>query len=101
MIITGRTIPLRIFLLFLLLWAIVTVYFGWAVKSAVIGTLEVNDSNNLALKIASFPNTVMGALTELEGYTSGTYEDDHIRIGREISPSRVQINVDLNINASK
>lgn len=81
----DRSIPAWFFLLCLLLWALITVAFGWAVMSTLSGSDRTGAVGRAAVHVASFPSLARDALRELLGYTSGEYKDVAISVRREAS----------------
>lgn len=79
----NRSVPLWIFLLCFLLWALLTVAFGWAVKSTFTGSDRSGMLGKVAVEIASFPTTAAAVLLEVTGYSSGRYKEEYIRVERE------------------
>ena len=79
----DRSVPLWVFLLCFLLWALLTVAFGWAVKSTLAGRDRSGMLGKVAVEIASFPTTTNAVLLEVTGYVSGSYKDEYIRVERE------------------
>lgn len=79
----NRSVPLWIFLLCFLLWALVTVAFGWAVKSTLAGSDRSGMLGKAAVEIASFPTTAKLVILEVTGQISGSYKDQYIRAERD------------------
>lgn len=77
------SIPLWLFFLCALLWAILTVVFGWAVQSALSGSDQSGWLGKAAVKVASFPTLTNNVFLELSAYATGDYKDESIRIKRE------------------
>ena len=73
-----RSLPLWVFLLCILLWAIFTVMFGWAIKSTLSGSDRSGILGEAAVEIASFPKTTRQVVQELLGD-----EDGNVRVYRE------------------
>jgi len=67
----------------MLLWALATVAFGWAVKSKVAGEDRSGHFGNLAVEVASFPDLVTDVLGQVAGYATGDYKDAELRVERE------------------
>ncbi len=78
-----RSIPLWLFLLCILLWALFTVAFGWAVKSTLSGSDQSGFLGKAAVEVASFPTITNAVFLELFGYASGDYKDESIRVQRD------------------
>ena len=81
-----RHIPLWIFLLCALLWAISTVVFGWIVHSTLTGIdgFRWNRTvGELAVEVAAFPATANSVLSEITQHATGNYKDQAIRIARD------------------
>lgn len=78
-----RFVPLRVFLLCFVIWSLLIVAFGWAVKS----TLTAGDRSGIlgkaVVEIASFPTTAKTVLLEVTSYASGSYRDEAVRVTRE------------------
>lgn len=81
--IMDRSISLWVFLICFLLWALLTVAFGWAVKSTLAGSDRSGMLGKVAVEIASFPAITKAVLLEVTGYVSGSYKDETIRVERE------------------
>ena len=79
----DRAVPLWLFLICLLLWALFTVAFGWVVSSTLSGSEKTGTLGKAAVEIASFPETTKEVIGELIQYTSGDYKDEYIRVQRE------------------
>ncbi|WP_347312751.1 arylsulfotransferase family protein [Defluviimonas sp. SAOS-178_SWC] len=79
----GRSVPLWVFLLCLILWLLLTVLFGGLVKSKVSGSELTGPIGNLVVKIASFPSLTARTLAELAGIASGGYRDEAYSVERD------------------
>lgn len=79
----DRVIPVWFFLLCLILWGLFTVAFGWAVKSTLAGSNRSGTLGVVAVEIASFPNTVKRAATQLVSYSTGDFRDEWVRVRRD------------------
>lgn len=78
-------ISLRAFLFLLLLWAMLTMAFGWAVKTGIADGEQAGPLRSTAVMIASFPKMVEEVLGEVDSYLDGSYQDEAIRVRREES----------------
>jgi len=78
----NRSVPLWFFLFCLLCWALLTVGFGWAVKSTQSGSKRSGALGEIAVKIASFPGTARLALKDVAAQATGGYTDEFIRTPR-------------------
>lgn len=81
----NRPVPLWLFLFCLLLGSLVTVAFGWTVKS----TVEEGAGNSVlgqwAVGVASFPTTTYTVFQQLVEQATGDYKDVVNRVPREIT----------------
>ena len=78
-----RTIPVWLFLFFLLLWALGTVGFGWAIRSKLAGAGQSGYFGEFALAIASFPNLATDVILQLVDDATGDYKDAELLVRRE------------------
>lgn len=78
-----RSVPLWAFILCLILWAVMTVGFGWVVKARTQGSERGGAVGALAVTVASFPSLVRDVALELSGRASGDAADQSVRIRRE------------------
>ncbi len=78
-----RSVPVRAFVLCVILWAVITVCFGWLVKSRTQGSDRAGTVGALAIKVASFPTLVKDVGLELSGRVSGDTADQSVRVKRE------------------
>lgn len=78
----GRSIPLWVLLLCLLLWLIFTVLFSWSVKSTLQGSDRTGAFGVAATEVAAFPSTAMTVIAELRSYVTGSYRDADISVRR-------------------
>ena len=79
----DRPIPLWLFLLSCLIWALFTVAFGWSVKSTLGGSDRSGMFGRAAVQLSSLPTLARKVGLELAGYTSGDYRDEMLRVVRE------------------
>ena len=78
-----RAVPLWLVLLLLLLWLIGSVVFGWTVLSKTSGSERTGAVGDIAVTVASFPDTAREAFQDLRNYATGSYRDSQIRTPRE------------------
>lgn len=81
----NRSVPVWLFLLCMLLWALFSVAFGWSVRSTLSGSDRTGVLGEAAVQVASFPSLAKDVVLELLGYASGDYRDESIRIQRDES----------------
>ena len=81
----GRPVPLWVLLLFILLFGVSTILFGWAVKSALSGNENRGAFGRTVVWIATIPTTTYNAILEFFDYVSGDFEDGQISVQREES----------------
>jgi hypothetical protein len=79
----GRSIPLWVLFLCVLLWGLFTIAFGWTVKSSLTESGASGPLGKAAVEIASFPTVTKDVILEVFGYASGDYKDESIRVQRE------------------
>ncbi len=79
----DRKVPLRLVLVLVLLGALFTMLFGWAVRSTVSGHDVSGRLGRLAVEIASFPTRSGQVLAEVGSYAFGDYRDEALRVLRE------------------
>lgn len=79
----GRSVPVWLLLLCLILWMVVTVSFGWTVKSRMGGRETTGVVGDVALRIASFPSLVKNVANEIARRSSGDVRDEERRVARE------------------
>gem|GEM_PF-790516 len=78
----GRTVPLWVFLLGILIGLLSIIGFGYIVQRAALSYSHPGIVAKVAIEIAGSPDNVADALSDLWGYVSGTYVDDAIRTPR-------------------
>ncbi|MCE6960634.1 arylsulfotransferase family protein [Cereibacter sphaeroides] len=79
----DRTVPLWLVLFLVLVWLLLTVAFGWAVKATVYGSDSAGAAGRAAVAIASFPTTTKDVLLQLASQARGEYEDEALGLPRD------------------
>ncbi len=79
----GRPLPLWVYLLSLILWMVITVLFGWTVKSKLGGSERTGAVGDMAVQVASFPSLAKDAFEEIFDIASGDYRDEALRVMQE------------------
>jgi len=78
-----RSVPVWFVLLCFLLWGLLTISFGWAVRSTLLGSDRSGKLGELAVDVAGFPTQVKDVIVQLSGYAFGEYQDEELRVRRE------------------
>lgn len=78
-----RSVPVWLLVLCLILWLLLTVAFGWVVRSQTMGSDRTGAIGTAAVKIASFPPLVRDVALDLKGRITGDAFDKELQIMRE------------------
>ena len=78
----DKTISVRLALVLLLLWGLLTVAFGWMVWSTTRGSERSGKLGEAAVAVASFPSTAKWVLVDLYEQTTGEIKDKANRTER-------------------
>lgn len=80
----ARSVALWFFLLCLILWLVLTMVFGWMVKSQLSGSDRTGAVGRAAVQVASFPTLVKDVFKELNQIATGRAAEISVTVEREV-----------------